>query len=175
MFNILQIQKFRKSAPFFHHKPGENLRWAPPPGLSNIWPSRVDDPRGPRPGRSLARENPAGSPEGSSRGDITGSFARARAARACGRAPGMGQTFREVSKLTPAALWSSTELSMVGVETSTGVGHPKKLVQRASRGLGKTFFTRKKPVKYAMDGLLVRLGPLQTFCRGSGLCGGSGL
>lgn len=55
---------------------------------------------------------------------------------------------------------------MVGVETSTGVGHPKKLVQRASRGLGKTFFTRKKPVKYAMDGLLVRLGPLQTFCGG---------
>lgn len=146
-----------------------------PFGKSNIWPSRVDDPRGPRPGRSLARENPAGSTEGSSRGDIAGSFARARAARACGRAPGMGQTFREVSKLTPAALWSSTELSMVGVETSTGVGHPKKLVQRASRGLGKTFFTRKKPVKYAMDGLLVRLGPLQTFCRGSGLCGGSGL
>jgi hypothetical protein len=80
----------------------------------------------------------------------------------------MGQTFREVSKLTPAALWSSTELSMVGVETSTGVGHPKKLVQRASRGLGKTFFTRKKPVKYAMDGLLVRLGPLQRFWSLSG-------
>jgi hypothetical protein len=59
------------------------------------------------------------------------------------------------------------ELSMVGAQTSTGVGHPKKLVQRASRGLGKTFFTRKKPVKYAMDGLLASLGPLQKFCGGS--------
>ena len=78
---------------YFTKKFRENLRWATPSSLSNIWPSRVDDPRGPRPGRSLARENPAGSPEGSSRGDIAGSFARARAARAHGRAPGKGQTF----------------------------------------------------------------------------------
>ena len=80
---------------------------------------------------------------------------------------GRAKRFPEVSKLTPAALWRSTELSMVGAQTSTGVGHPKKLVQRASRGLGKTFFTRKKPVKYAMDGLLASLGPLQTFCGAS--------
>ena len=163
MFNILQIQKFRKSAPFITSLEktcaGHPLRQVQYLALARrrpSWPAPRAVPGAGKPGRIA---------EGSSRGDIAGSFARARAARACGRAPGMGQTFREVSKLTPAALWSSTELSMVGVETSTGVGHPKKLVQRASRGLGKTFFTRKKPVKYAMDGLLVRLGPLQTFCR----------
>ena len=52
---------------------------------------------------------------------------------------------------------------------------PEKTCPEGLTRAWENFFTRKKPVKYAMDGLLVRLGPLQTFCRGSGLCGGSGL
>ena len=166
MFNILQIQKFRKSAPFITSL--EKTCAGHPLPASPIF--------GPRASTTLVARAQGGPWRGKTRQDrrrgrpeeISRVRSRAREQRGpMGARLGRAKRFPEVSKLTPAALWRSTELSMVGAQTSTGVGHPKKLVQRASRGLGKTFFTRKKPVKYAMDGLLVRLGPLQTFCGGS--------
>ena len=44
---------------------------------------------------------------------------------------------------------------------------PEKTCPEGLTRAWENFFTRKKPVKHAMDGLLVRLGPLQTFCGGS--------
>ena len=86
--------------------------------------------------------------------------------------PGKGQTF---SRGFQTHTSSSVEVDRALHGRCTDIHRCRSPEKTCPEGLTRAwenFFTRKKPVKYAMDGLLVRLGPLQ---RGSGLCGGSGL